>query len=137
MDETTIIRFAVATLMPVAASVVLTLVQRRVSDKIPRMAWQAIVGVIFGLIAIYGTERGIPLDGAMMNVRDAAPLAAGLFFGGPAGIIAGLIGGVERWFSVLWGVGAFSQVACSLGTVFSGVYAALLHKYLFDNRLPS
>ena len=32
--------------------------------------------------------------GAVVNVRDAAPLTAGLIFGGPAGIIAGFIGGL-------------------------------------------
>ena len=137
MDIAIIAQFAFATLLPVAASMLLTQLRRTGAKRMPKMGWQVLVGIVFGLIAIYGTEAGIPLDGAMMNVRDAAPLAAGLFFGGPAGIIAGAIGGVERWFSVMWGVGAFTQVACSLGTIFTGLYAALLRKYLFDARIPS
>ena len=138
MELNIIAQFAFATLLPVAASLVLSYVRQHAKvARLHKTAWQVIVGIIFGIIAIYGTEAGIPYDGAMMNVRDAAPLAAGLFFGGPAGIIAGLIGGVERWLAVLWGVGAFTQVACSVATVIAGVYAALLHKYLFDKRMPT
>ena len=138
MGVTTIAQFAFATLLPVAACVVLSALRQRTGlSRMRWMGWQTLVGIVFGAIAIFGTEAGIPVEGAMMNVRDAAPLVAGLFFGGPAGIIAGIIGGVERWFAVMWGVGAFTQVACSLGTVFAGLYAAMLRKYLFDGRMPS
>ena len=138
MDGVVIAQFVFATLLPVLACVTLSLLRQRTGiARIPYMGWQVVVGIIFGLIAIYGTEVGIPVNGATMNVRDAAPLAAGLFFGGPAGVIAGLIGGVERWFAVMWGAGEFTRVACSLGTIIAGVYAALLRKYLFDGRMPS
>ena len=92
---------------------------------------------MFGLIAVFGTEVGINFYGATMNVRDAAPIVSGLLFGGPSGLIAGLIGGIERWFSVLWGRGEFTRLGCSLATVASGVYAALLRRYLFDERKPT
>ena len=138
MDSATIAQFAFATLLPAAACALLTLARRQPRIAVvPERTWQAIVGIAFGLIAIFGTEAGIPVEGAMMNVRDAAPLAAGLFFGGPAGIIAGIIGGVERWLAVMWGVGAFTQVACSLGTIFAGAYAALLRRHLFDGKAPT
>ncbi len=138
MNGDVIAQLAFATLLPPIACVLLALLRRlsRVA-AMPERGWQAVVGAAFGLIAIYGTEAGIPVDGAMMNVRDAAPLAAGLFFGGPAGIVAGVIGGVERWFAVLWGVGSFTQVACSLGTVFAGLFAALLRKFLFERHIPN
>ena len=138
MDVTTIAQFAVATLLPVAACIILTLLRKRTGvSNVSERSWQVIVGVVFGLIAIYGNEAGIPLDGAMMNVRDAAPLAAGLLFGGPAGIIAGVIGGVERWLAVFWGAGEFTRLACSLGTIFAGVYAAGLRKYVFNYHIPN
>ncbi|MBE6473546.1 MAG: hypothetical protein E7Z99_08280 [Coriobacteriaceae bacterium] len=133
-----VVQFALATLLPVAACIVLALLRKRTGvAKVSERNWQVIVGVVFGLIAIYGTEAGIPMDGATMNVRDAAPLAAGIFFGGPAGIIAGVIGGVERWFAVLWGAGEFTRLACSLGTIFAGVYAAMLRKYVFNRLIPN
>ncbi len=138
MDIVVIAQFALATLLPVAACVALTLARKSSGvARIPERSWQVIVGVVFGLIAIYGTESGIPLNGAVMNVRDAAPLAAGLFFGGPAGIIAGLIGGIERWFAVYWGAGEFTRIACTVGTIFAGVYAAGLRKYVFSYHIPN
>ena len=138
MDAVTIAQFALAVFLPVLASILLTLLRQRTGvAQVSEKRWQVIVGVVFGLISIYGTEFGIPLDGAMMNVRDAAPLAAGLYFGGPAGIIAGVIGGVERWFAVYWGVGEFTRVACSLGTIFAGVFAAVLRKYVFSYLIPN
>ncbi len=59
------------------------------------MARQCVYGVLFGALAIIGTEWGIPIDGAQVNCRDAAVLTAGLLFGAPAGIIAGVIGGLS------------------------------------------
>ena len=128
----------IAALLPVAASVILYILDRKTSfGRFPYAVRQAIIGVVFGAIAVYGTECGVSLDGAVVNARDAAPLAAGLFFGGPAGIIAGLIGGIERWFAVYWGVGMYSRVACSVSTALAGLYAAALRKYLFDDKYPS
>ena len=98
---------------------------------------QIIIGVVFGLVSICGTEFGVDVGGAVANTRDAAPLVAGLIFGGPAGIIAGFIGGIERWFAVYWGAGLYSQVSCSISTALAGIYAALLRKYMFDNKRPS
>ena len=100
-------------------------------------AKQIIIGIFFGAAAVFGTEYGIDVGGAAVNARDAAPLCAGLIFGGPAGIIAGAIGGIERWFAVYWGVGSFTRVACSVSTALAGVYAALLRKFMFDNHKPS
>ena len=138
-DVIIVLQFAFAVLLPVIASVILTQVLDRTSwgQKIGYWPKQILIGLIFGAIAIYGTEFGIKTHDASMNVRDAAPLVAGLYFGGPAGIIAGIIGGVERWFAAYWGRGAFTQVACSTATIFAGFYAALLRKFLFDNRRPS
>ena len=138
MDIVLIAQFAFATLLPALACAILLFVRRAPSvAKIPERSWRVIVGVVFGLIAIYGTEAGIPMDGATMNVRDAAPLAAALIFSGPSGIIAGLIGGIERWFAVLWGAGEFTRIACSIGTIFAGFYAALLRKFLFERHIPN
>lgn len=133
-----VLQFAIATLLPVVAAVGLTKASRH-----PRLAnmgyWpkQVLYGAVFGCIAILGTEFGINTQDATMNVRDAAPIVAGLYFGSPAGIIAGLMGGIERWFAVLWGRGMFTRVACSVATCVAGVYAALLNRYLFDKRRPT
>ena len=98
---------------------------------------QIVIGIAFGLCAVLGTEYGVQIDGATANVRDAAPLCAGLLFGGPAGIIAGIIGGVERWFAAAWGAGYYSRLACSVSTVIAGFYAAFLRAHIFENKRPS
>ena len=105
-------------LFPVALSSLVYLVGRtRRADRIPYFAKQLIIGILFGGMAVLGTEFGVKIDGAVINARDASPICAGLLFGAPAGIIAGVIGGVERWFAVLWGAGEYTRLACSVSTV--------------------
>ena len=124
--------------LPVGLSVILYILDKKTAfHKIKYMPKQLIFGILFGLLAICATEFGVNVGGATVNVRDSAPLCAGLIFGGPAGIIAGIIGGVERWFAVLWGAGEYTRLACSVSTVLVGVVAALLRKFMFDNKKPS
>lgn len=124
-------------LLPVALSALIYLVGRtKAVERIPYAVRQIIIGVLFGGLAIIGTEFGIRIDGAVINARDASPVCAGLLFGAPAGILAGVIGGVERWFAVLWGAGEYTRLACSISTVLAGVFAAVLRKYMFDNKKP-
>lgn len=131
------LKLGFAAFLPVIAATVLYLAEKNSPfGKIQYKYKQLVFGIIFGGLAIIGTEFGIPINGVQMNCRDAAVLSAGLFFGAPAGIIAGIIGGVERWFAVYHGVGEFSQVACSVSTLLAGVYSALLRKYMFENKKP-
>ncbi|HBL41340.1 MAG TPA: hypothetical protein DDY98_07170 [Ruminococcaceae bacterium] len=131
------IELGLIALLPAAFAWLFTFFIRKGRIKKPDgIAVQLIIGVVFGLIAVMGTEFGIPMNGAQVNCRDAAVLTAGLFFGPPTGIIAGLIGGIERWFAVFWGVGSFTRVACSVSTVIAGFFAALLRKFMFENKKP-
>ncbi len=98
---------------------------------------QVIIGILFGFLSILGTEMGIEMKGALINVRDAAPLCAGLIFGPRAGIIAGLMGGIERYFAVYWGAGSYTREACCAATIMAGFMAAFLRKYMFDNKRPA
>ena len=87
-----IFQFSVATVLPAVAVWSLCKLEEHTSlDSMNDRLHQSLYGIVFGLIAILGTEFGIQTADAVMNVRDAAPVAAGLLFGGPAGIIAGLI----------------------------------------------
>lgn len=131
------IKLGFAALLPVFMSLILYLADKHTAfKKIPYKYKQIIYGVVFGILAILGTDFGIPIDGAQMNCRDAAVLSAGLLFGSPAGIIAGTIGAVERWFAVYRGIGEFTRVACTLSTFIAGIYSALLRKYMFENKKP-
>ncbi len=135
---TVFLKLAVIAIFPVITSVLLYILDKKTAfGKMKYFPKQLIIGVVFGVLAICATEFGVNVDGATVNVRDSAPLCAGLIFGGPAGIIAGIIGGIERWFAVLWGAGEYTRLACSVSTVLAGVIAALLRKFMFDNKKPS
>ena len=127
----------IATLLPVMATVIFVLLGKaKFFELLPNAVKQSIYGIVFGLIAVWGTEKGIPINGAVVNARDGAVLTAGLLFGAPAGIIAGLIGGIERYFAVYWGVGTYTQIACSISTAAAGFYSAALRKKMFDDETP-
>lgn len=133
-----ILKLIFPTMITVILAVVFYILKRKTNFvNLPYKAQQIILGVAFGLSSILGTELGVNLGSAVVNVRDAAPIVAGLLFGGPAGAIAGVIGGIERFFSVYWGVGAYTQIACSVSTVVAGFYAAFLRRYLFEYKRPN
>lgn len=96
-----------------------------------------LIGVIFGGFAILSTHFGVDYSHMVVNVRDLSPLTAGLFFDPISGIIAGVIGGVERYLAgTLWGVGAYTAIACSVSTALAGFLSAFLRIYLLRRRRP-
>ena len=106
-------------------------------QKLPHMTKQLIIGILFGGVSAFASSYGVNMLGTVVNVRDAAPLSAGLIFGAPAGILSGLIGGLYRWFSVFWGAGVYTRLACSVATILAGFMAAGLRKLMFDNKKPT
>ena len=133
----TYLQLLAAGMVAVVLSVGFYFLQKKTKfGDLPLMTQQVIIGIFFGGAAVLGTEFGIQMNGAQVNARDAAVISAGLVFGGPAGIIAGLIGGIERWFAVYWGVGTFTRTACSVSTILAGFFTALLRKYIFDDDTP-
>ncbi|MBQ3664011.1 MAG: SpoIIE family protein phosphatase [Clostridia bacterium] len=95
-----------------------------------------LIGILFGLISVIGSEFGVSINGAIINIRDAAPICAGLIFSAPSGIIAGLIGGAERFFAVAWGAGEYTRAACVMSTILAGLLSAAIRHYIFDNKMP-
>lgn len=137
-DFITIIKLIAATMLPVLLSVCFYLAEKKTRfGKAKGKIKHAVIGVMFGGVAILGTEFGIPVEGAILNVRNAAPLAAGLLFGAPSGIIAGVLGGVYRFIATYWGAGEFSQVACSIGCLLAGLSGAGCRKFMFDDKKPA
>ena len=107
------------------------------AKKLPYIAKQIIIGLLFGCVSAFASSYGVQWLGTVVNVRDAAPLSAGSIFGAPAGIISGLIGGLYRWFSVYWGGGMYTRLACSMATILAGIMAAGLRQLMFDNKKPT
>ena len=92
-----------------------------------------IFGVIFGLLAIYGTFMGTKLaDGTIVNVRELATMIAGVTGGPLAGMLAGLIGGIHRF-----SVGEATALPCAISTIVIGVVAGFVStKLLGKAYLP-
>ncbi|MBQ9272968.1 MAG: hypothetical protein IJ227_04535, partial [Mogibacterium sp.] len=96
------------------------------------------VGVLYGIMCIFSTHLGIDYGDMLVNVRDLGPLCAGLFFDPVSGIIAGIIGGAERYVAgTMFGVGTFTTVACSISTALAGFLAAFLRVFIFKNDRPN
>ena len=131
----TLFRLITASLLPMLVAVGFYQAEKKSRfGKFSHIRKQIIIGLSFGVIAILATEFGIPVDGAVLNVRNAAPLTAGLIFGWPAGIIAGFVGGVERWLS---NAGDYTRLACTLGTIVAGILGAGVRKFMMDNKKAS
>ena len=115
-----------------------TLIWRRTRGKRISVPGKIIIGLIYGLCAIMSTHFGVDYSDMMLNVRDMGPLSAGLFFDPVSGILAGLIGGIERFIAgTFWGVGSYTRIACSVSTCLAGFIAAGMSIVLFKRKKPS
>ncbi|MBN2187697.1 MAG: SpoIIE family protein phosphatase [Dehalococcoidia bacterium] len=85
---------------------------------------QIIIVLLFGALSVFGTYGGIRLpSGAIANIRDLAPMVAGLIGGPVIGLGVGLIGGVHRYF-----LGGFVCLPCALATVIAGLMGGVIYK---------
>lgn len=97
-----------------------------------------VIGIVFGISSVLSTHFGVPYDHMVINVRDMGPLAAGLFFSPSAGIIAGLIGGIERYIAgTYFGIGSYTRIACSISTCLAGFVAMIMNVKVFKGKKPS
>ena len=96
------------------------------------------IGIFFGLCSVVSTHISVDFGDMLLNVRDIGPLSAGLFFSPLSGIIAGVIGGVERFIAgEFWGIGSYTRVACSLSTMLAGFLAAAMNRWIYQGERPS
>ena len=96
------------------------------------------LGLIYGMCSVLSTHCAVDYGDMLLNLRDVAPLAAGLFFNPASGIIAGLIGGIERYIAgTYFGVGSYTRIACSVSTCLAGFVAWLMRSKVFEGKKPS
>ena len=130
-----ILRMSVAVLIYVLITAGLWLVCRK---REMTAGLKLLAGLVYGASCVAANHIGIDYGSLILNVRDIGPLTAGLFFSPAAGIIAGVIGGVERMIAgEVWGIGRFTEVACSLSTCLAGILAAILNRKVYAERRPS
>lgn len=128
-------RLIIAVISNVAITALIYLAQRYTAfKKLPYMLEQLIIGVVFGMLAVYSSENGIIYEKYIINVRDSAVMNAGLIFGAPAGIISGIISGINRMF---FEAADLTQIAGVICTVLVGVVAAISRKLMFDDKKPT
>ena len=73
--------------------------KKKAFDGLNSFAKQALIGVIFGVIACILATFGSKSAGELIRLSDSAVLCSGLIFGGPAGIISGIICSVYCYFA--------------------------------------
>lgn len=97
-----------------------------------------LIGLIYGMCSVLSTHFGVDFGDMLLNLRDVAPLAAGLFFNPLSGVIAGLIGGIERYIvGTYFGIGSYTRIACSVSTCLAGFVALLMNLKVFKGKKPS
>ena len=109
-----------------------------VRDRKLRASEKIGIGILYGICSVLSTHFGVNYGNMMLNVRDIGPLAAGLFFNPLSGILAGLIGGIERYIAgTYFNVGSYTRIACSVSTCLAGFLAAAMNLFIFKRRKPS
>ena len=85
---------------------------------------RAFLILVCGAFSIFGTYVRIKLpSGAIANIRDLAPMFAGLVGGPIIGLGAGLIGGIHRYF-----LGGLTAIPCALATIIAGLAGGVIYK---------
>ena len=135
-DTEMILKMLGATVLNVIITALLWLYWRKQESH--SRAMKVFIGVLYGACSVAATHIGINYFSMVLNVRDIGPLAAGLFFSPLSGILAGLIGGLERIAAgEIWEVGKFTELACGLSTMLSGFLSAALHRWVYRGRRPT
>ncbi|MDD1685876.1 PAS domain S-box protein [Methanoregula sp.] len=102
--ELTIIQYSVTLFEIICVIIVFASIFMRsrffneVIEHHPAWTTQILLVVFFGILSIFGTISGLSIYGAVVNVRDLGPMAAGMVCGPYIGIGAGIIGGLFRFF---------------------------------------
>jgi sigma-B regulation protein RsbU (phosphoserine phosphatase) len=99
---------------------------REVIDRDFNTANRILMILVFGLLSMYGIYSAVTLDsGAVVTLRDIAPIVAGLIGGPLIGLGAGLIGGIYTLAVEGFGAGPFA-----IATVVIGLAAGVTYNVL-------
>lgn len=82
---------------------------------------KAVLIVFFSSVSIAGTYFGIPIEGALANVRDIGSIVAGLLGGPIVGAATGLISGIHRITH-----GGFTALECGIATIIGGMLSGYI-----------
>ncbi|MFQ2773156.1 LytS/YhcK type 5TM receptor domain-containing protein [Aeromonas caviae] len=91
-----------------------------------------LVAAIFCLFAVFSTYTGIPVEGALINVRIIVIISGGILFGPWVGIPAGVISGLHRYLIDMDG---HTSIPCLIASIIAGLLATWLHLRCRKSRL--
>ena len=111
--------------------------KKKVFDKLNKYVKQALIGIVFGIIACVLATYGSESSGELIRLSDSAILCAGLIFGGPAGIISGLICGIYSYLASFLALSEFIRTSLVIGCIVAGLYSAFARRFMFENKMPS
>ncbi len=96
-----------------------------------------LIGIIFGVLAIAADPLFLFLKDWGGLVRDAPPIAAALYFGPVAGIVAGAI--AATWSNIFPSQAAavVNLWLCPFATLITACYAAAVGRWFFDSKRPA
>jgi len=124
-----------STLLPIAFAIGFYFIEKKTKfNQLSKKFQIIIIGGSFGILAIILNEIGYISTNAIATISDSAPLLAGLMFSGPAGIIAGVIGGVGRLISYCWHKDALNIWGSALSLICAGCFSYLLRRFMFENK---
>lgn len=78
--------------------------------------------VFFSAVSIIGTYFGIPIEGAIANVRDTGTIVAGLLGGPLVGTVTGFISGMHRIY-----LDGFTALQCGVTTILGGIVSGYIN----------
>ena len=106
-----------------------------------RIRWlksrQWLIGIVFGILAIAADPLFLYLKDWGGLVRDAPPIAAALYFGPVAGIVAGAIAAVWSNIFPSQAASVVNLWLCPFATMITALYASAVRRWFFDSKRPA
>lgn len=125
-------------ILPGIFAVCLYLLNRKnLFDRVNVYVKQVLIGIIFGVIACILATFGSETSGELIRLSNSAILCSGLIFGGPAGIISGVICGVYCHLASFTMHYEFIRTGLIAGSIVAGLYSAFARRFMFENKMPS
>ena len=98
--------------------------------------WQFSMGLLFGGLVFVCLWLAPVVNGYSDSIQNIVPLCAGLVFGAPAALLSAIVGGAISYFNPQSGWDFVRQTTV-ISLLTSGLFAAFLRYYMFDNKIAS